>query len=65
MTPERQKWWDSLPQREKMLREQIREIKVEISHLKFTRDICCTDEDTKWVISQMKEQKGYVDSFKA
>lgn len=23
MTPERKQWWDSLPQREKMLREQI------------------------------------------
>lgn len=64
MTPERQKWWDSLPQREKMLREQIREIKVEISHLKFARDICCTDEDTKWVISQMKEQKVTLTALK-
>lgn len=27
MTPERKKWWDSLPQREKMLREQILETK--------------------------------------
>lgn len=64
MTPERQKWWDSLPQREKMLREQIREIKVEISHLKFARDIYCTDEDTKWVISQMKEQKVVLTALK-
>ena len=24
MTPERKQWWDSLPQREKMLREQMR-----------------------------------------
>lgn len=64
MTPERQKWWDSLPEREKMLREQIWENKVEISHLKFARDICCTDEDTKWVISQMKEQKVTLTALK-
>lgn len=31
MTPERQKWWDSLPEREKMLREQIWENKGTIS----------------------------------
>lgn len=30
MTPERKKWWDSLPQREKMLRE-------ELAHLKYKR----------------------------
>lgn len=35
MTPERQKWWDSLPQREKMLREQIWETKGTISKSKF------------------------------
>lgn len=64
MTPKRKQWWDSLPQREKMLREQIREIKAEISHLKFARDICCTDEDTKWFISQMKEQKAVLTALK-
>lgn len=35
MTPERQKWWDSLPEREKMLREQIWENKGTISKSKF------------------------------
>lgn len=32
MTPERQKWWDSLPKREKMLRE-------ELAHLKYKRSV--------------------------
>lgn len=31
MTPKRQKWWDSLPEHEKMLREQIWETKGTIS----------------------------------
>lgn len=30
MTPERKQWWDSLPRREKMLRE-------ELAHLKYKR----------------------------
>ena len=39
MTPERKQWWDSLPQREKMLREQIEKTKIEISHSKFAQTI--------------------------
>lgn len=56
MTPERKKWWDSLPRREKMLREQIESTKFEISYLKFALQIGCLD-DEEWVISQMKNQK--------
>lgn len=65
MTPERQKWWDSLPEREKMLREQIWETKGTISHLKFARQIgCFSDEEDEWVISQMKKQKVTLTALK-
>lgn len=58
MTPKRKQWWDSLPQREKMLREQIKETKSEISYIKFALQIgCFTDEEDKCIISQMKKQK--------
>lgn len=51
MSPERKKWWDSLPQREKMLREQILETKGTISKSKFALQLgCLTDDDKKWVI---------------
>lgn len=65
MTPERQRWWGSLPQREKMLREQIEKTKIEISHSKFALQVCLTDEDIKWFISRIKKEKGCINSFKA
>lgn len=65
MTPERQKWWDSLPQREKLLREQIKETKIEISNSKFVRQIgCFSDEEDECVISQMKKQKVTLTALK-
>ena len=65
MTPERKQWWDSLPQREKMLREQIKETKIEISHLKFARQIgCFSDEEDECIISQMKKQKVTLTALK-
>ena len=65
MTPERQKWWDSLPEREKMLREQIWETKGTISKSKFARQIgCFSDEEDEWVISQMKKQKVTLTTLK-
>ena len=64
MTPERNEWWDSLSQREKMLREQIEKAKIEISHLKFSLQVCLTDEDIKWCISQMKEKKVVLTALK-
>ncbi len=41
MTPERKQWWDSLPQREKMLREQILDVKREISMAKYSLQLGC------------------------
>ncbi len=65
MTPERKQWWDSLPQREKMLREQIKETKIEISHSKFARQIgCFSDEEDECIISQMKKQKVTLTALK-
>ena len=65
MTPERKKWWDSLPQREKILREQIKKTKIGISHLKFALQIgCFTDKDDKWVASRMKKQKVTLTALK-
>lgn len=66
MTPERKQWWDSLPQREKMLREQILDVKREISMAKYSLQLgCFTLKATKLIIAGMKKAKGYVNSFKA
>lgn len=64
MTPERQKWWDSLPEREKMLREQIWETKGTISKSKFALRLDLTDNDKKWVTSRMKKQKVTLTALK-
>lgn len=64
MTPKRQKWWDSLPEREKMLREQIEKTKIEISHSKFALQVCLTDEDIKWFISRIKKEKVVLTALK-
>ena len=64
MAPERKQWWDSLPQREKILREQIEKTKIEISHSKFALQVCLTDEDIKWFISRIKKKKVVLTALK-
>nr|DAR02836.1 MAG TPA: DNA-directed RNA polymerase II subunit [Caudoviricetes sp.] len=65
MTPERKQWWDSLPRREKMLREQIWETKGTISKSKFAlRRGRLTDDDKKWVISRIKKEKVVLTALK-
>lgn len=48
MTPERQKWWDSLPAEEKRVRQIYRYTKKEI--LNFT------DHDKKYVIKALRKE---------
>lgn len=48
MTPERQRWWDSLPTEEKRVRQIYRYTKKEI--LNFT------DHDKKYVIKALRKQ---------
>lgn len=65
MTPERKQWWDSLPEREKMLREQIWETKGTISKSKFALQRGrLTDNDKKWFISQIKKKKVVLTALK-
>ena len=65
MTPERKKWWDSLPQREKILRKKFWEIKNEISWAKHRLQlISFTPKATKLIISQMKKQKVTLTALK-
>lgn len=65
MTPKRKQWWDSLPQREKMLREQILVVKSEISWAKHKlRLISFTPKAIKLIISQMKRQKVVLTALK-
>lgn len=60
MTPERQKWWDSLPQREKLLREQILDVKREISSNKYNLQIgcfCFTPKAIKLIVAEIKNKR--------
>lgn len=66
MAPERKQWWDSLPQREKMLREQILDVKREISMAKYSLQLgCFTPKAIKLIVAEIKKTKGHVNSFKA
>lgn len=49
MTPERQKWWDNLPKREKILRK-------ELSHLKYQR----SKEKERMSIEQNGTSKKFI-----
>ena len=67
MTPERQKWWDSLPQREKLLREQILDVKREISSNKYNLQIgcfCFTPKAIKLIVAEIKKQKVMLTALK-
>lgn len=65
MTRKRQKWWDSLPQREKMLREQILDVKREISMAKYSLQLgCFKPKAIKLIIAGMKKQKVTLTALK-
>ena len=65
MTPERQKWWDSLPEREKMLRKKFWEIKSGISWAKYSIQLgCFTPESIKLIIAGIKIQKVTLTALK-
>lgn len=66
MTPERKKWWDSLPKREKMLRKKICEIKSGISWAKYSSQFVCftTPESIKLIIAGIKIQKVTLTALK-
>lgn len=65
MTPKRQKWWDSLPEHEKMLREQILDVKREISMAKYSLQLgCFTPKAIKLIIAGMKKQKVTLTALK-
>lgn len=65
MTPERKQWWDSLPQREKLLREQILDVKREISMAKYSLQLgCFTPKVIKLIIAGMKKQKVTLTALK-
>ena len=58
MTPERQKWWDSLPKREKYLRREISYLQRQISTEKF-------DASTAWSVTIRKIALKHINNYKA
>lgn len=65
MTPKRKQWWDSLPQREKMLRKKILDVKREISMAKYSLQLgCFTPKAIKLIIAGMKKQKVTLTALK-
>ncbi len=65
MTLERKKWWDSLSEREKMLRRKIWEVKSEISWTKHTLQLTCfTPKAIKLITAALKKQKVTLTALK-
>ncbi len=65
MTPKRNQWWDSLPQREKILRKQILNVKSEISKAKYSLNLgCFKPKAIKLIIAGMKKQKVTLTALK-
>ena len=65
MTPERQKWWDSLPKREKVLRKKIWELKSGILWAKYSIQLgCYTPTAIKLIIAGLKIQKVMLAALK-
>lgn len=63
MTPERQKWWDSLPQEEKEIRKIIKKSKHQIHSYKQEMTTVLTDcKKNGWPISSITEK--IFDSYK-
>lgn len=63
MTPERQKWWDSLPQREKELREALKAHRLT---LKINKDMLTNKNSTKegYVLKLVHRQKILIRALK-
>lgn len=65
MTPKRKQWWDSLPQREKMLRKKILDVKREISMAKYSLQLgCFKPKAIELIITGMKKQKVTLTALK-
>lgn len=65
MTPERKKWWDSLSEREKMLRKKIYEVKHEISWAKHRLQFdCFAPKAIKFIIAGIKTKKVTLTALK-
>ena len=65
MTPKRKQWWNSLPQREKILREQVLDVKREISMAKYSLQLdCFTPKAIKFIIAGIKTKKVTLTALK-
>lgn len=62
MTPERQKWWDSLPANEKILRENL---KAQRMLLSVDKEALTNHKDKKTCIAKMiRRQKVFIKAIK-
>lgn len=62
MTPERQKWWDSLPANEKILRENLKAQRILLS---VDKEALTNHKDKKTCIAKMiRRQKVFIKALK-
>lgn len=61
MTPERQKWWDSLPANEKELRESL---KIHRNLLSFNKVELTNNKDSAYISKLVRRQKVLIKAIK-
>ena len=61
MTPERQKWWDSLPQKEKELREALN---VHRRMLSINKECLTDDKGNAYIAKMVRRQKLLIRAIK-
>ena len=61
MTPERQKWWDSLPVNEKELRESL---KIHRNLLSFNKVELTNNKDSAYISKLVRRQKVLIKAIK-
>lgn len=64
MTPERQKWWDSLPKRKKYLRREISRLQHKISDEKFNASVTCCSTIKKIALKRINNYTAHIRALK-
>lgn len=64
MTPERQKWRDNLPKREKYLRREISYLQRKISTEKFNASITCCSTIKKIALKRINNYTAHIRALK-
>ena len=61
MTPERKKWWDSLPTNEKILRENLKAQRILLS---VDKEVLTNNKDKTYIAKMIRRKKVFIKALK-